>query len=287
MAHDVDILLATWNGERFLAEQLQSVLDQEYTNWRLLAHDDGSSDTTQTILGAFQREHPERMVIIDDECRFGNACDNFAHLLHYATAPYVMFCDQDDIWLPFKIGLTRDTMKREEARVGGDVPILVHTDLVVVDAQGHELAPSFFASQRLPVHSPSLLEAITLNSVTGCTVMLNRAAVQSGQPILPQAIMHDWWLACRTLQQGGIVKLLGQPTMLYRQHGGNAVGSKAIGVRHYLKRLMSLKDVWSSLTAVIQQAKALESGYSATAIVYTKVGRVLKRACRSVTDTSG
>lgn len=277
MAHDVDILLATWNGERYLAEQLQSIVEQEYPHWRLLVHDDGSSDTTQTILEAFQREHPERMVIIDDGLRFGNACANFAHLLDHATAPYVMFCDQDDIWLPFKVGLTRDTMLKEEARSGGDVPVLVHTDLIVVDAQGHETAPSFLTSQRLPRHPASLLEAMTLNSVTGCTIMLNRAALRAGTPIPSQAIMHDWWLACRALQQGGTVKLLEQPTMCYRQHGGNAVGSKAIGLRHYLKRLVALKDAWRSMAAVIQQAHALGSGYSTAAIVSAKVRHTLKR----------
>ncbi|WP_404298477.1 glycosyltransferase family 2 protein [Halomonas sp.] len=279
MTFDVDILLATWNGERFLPAQLQSLLDQEYTHWRLLAHDDGSSDSTRDILRAFQSEHPERVKFFDDGVKFGSARDNFAYLLSHATAPYVMFCDQDDIWLPFKISLTREIMRLEETQKEG-VPILVHSDLVVVNATGDILSSSFLASQRLP-HAQSLLDAIVLNSVTGCTVMLNRAAVDAGSPIPSQAIMHDWWLACRTLQCDGIVRLIELPTMHYRQHGGNAVGSKAIGLQFYLRRFASLPDVLSSMLAVIKQARALEVEYSTAVIVCAKLRHTLKRITKS------
>lgn len=276
MQHDVDILLATWQGESFLAEQLQSLLNQEYTQWRLLVHDDGSTDATADILEAFASKYPERILIIRDNQRFGNACGNFAYLLGQATAPYVMFCDQDDIWLPFKVGVTREVLQAEERRVG-DMPVLVHTDLVVADAAGREIAPSFIASQHLPVDHPTLLSAMTLNNVTGCTMMLNRAAVEVGLPIPPQAVMHDWWLACRTLQEGGVVRLLERPTIYYRQHASNAVGFRAISLRYYSQRMLSLGSVWFSLRAVVQQARALKAGYSTTAVVWAKLRHTLKR----------
>ncbi|XKH59408.1 glycosyltransferase family 2 protein [Halomonas sediminis] len=276
MQPEIEILLATWNGERYLKEQLDSLLAQTNTSWQLIAHDDGSSDATLDILHTYQRQYPERIQVLEDGQRFGNACGNFAHLLKHAQAPYVMFCDQDDIWLPFKVEVTLNAMQAEEAKCPS-VPILVHTDLQVVDAQGNKLASSFFDAQQLPREYRSLLDAAVLNRVTGCTVMLNQAAIDEGTPIPRQALMHDWWLACRTLQAGGKVVFVNQPTMGYRQHGGNVIGAKAIGVSYYAKRLLALKDVATSLQGVIKQARALGLQDSTLRIVGTKLAYTIKR----------
>lgn len=276
MQPEVEILLATWNGERYLSEQLDSLLAQTYPHWKLLAHDDGSTDSTLDILRDYQQRYPERIHVLDDGQRFGNARDNFAHLLKHSQASYVMFCDQDDLWLPEKIALTLHAMQAEEAK-NPDKPVLVHTDLHVVDAKGSQLSHSFFAAQQLPKSHRSLLDAAVLNRVTGCTVMINQLAIHLGTPIPPQAIMHDWWLACRTLQAGGNIVLVDQPTIGYRQHGGNVVGAKAIGIGYYVKRLLALKDVANSFNAVVQQARALGLQDSTARIITAKLGYTIKR----------
>ena len=98
----VDILMATYNGEAFVEEQVRSIMAQSFTNWRLLIHDDGSTDQTIAIIQQLQQEDSRIVLINDNVCNLGVA-RNFIHLVTYATARYCMFCDQDDIWLPNKV----------------------------------------------------------------------------------------------------------------------------------------------------------------------------------------
>jgi len=93
----IEILLATYNGEKFLQEQLDSILHQTFQDWRIVAHDDGSTDATLEILQQFQLEHPSKIHILDDGLSFGSARDNFEHLMKHAAADYIMLCDQDDV----------------------------------------------------------------------------------------------------------------------------------------------------------------------------------------------
>lgn len=138
----VDILLATWNGERYLAEQIDSILAQSYSNWRLLIRDDGSSDGTRDIIGRYVSENPERLELIEGGAPGLGACGNFAYLMAHATSDYVMFCDQDDVWLPHKAERLLEEMQRLEEQHGTDQPLLVHSDLKVV---GPDLTSTFNA----------------------------------------------------------------------------------------------------------------------------------------------
>jgi len=221
----IQVLLATYNGESYLKAQIDSLLSQTFTKWQLLVHDDDSNDKTVEILLDYQQMYPEKIKVIDDSFNYGSACKNFSHLLSMSTSKYVMFCDQDDVWLPEKIEKSFIRIKEMED-LYGNIPIVVHTDLAVVDESLNLIASSMFDYQGLNNSVESLLQALVKNSVTGCAAIINRKAIEVSLPILPSAVMHDWWVSANVLKYSGKIEFINESLIKYRQHSGNALGAK-------------------------------------------------------------
>lgn len=235
----VDILLATYNGERYLAEQIESLLAQTFDDWRVIARDDGSSDRTVRILEDYAARHPGRFVLIEDSDAGLGACGNFGRLMEHSTAHYVMFCDQDDVWLPWKIETLMTAMRELEAECGSDAPLLVHSDLRVVDEQLNPIASSFWVYQGGdPSFARSLPRLLAQNVITGCACLCNRRLVELSLPLPDDSLMHDWWIALVAAAIGR-VETLRAVTVLYRQHGSNTLGAKRLGVLAMLGRVLS------------------------------------------------
>ena len=114
----IDILLATYNGETFLDEQLDSIAAQAHGDWRLIARDDGSSDRTPEILEAFRMRHPGKVVVLEDGDGNLGLVQNFSRLMAHSDAPYAAFCDQDDVWMPEKLALSLAKMRELEQEQG-------------------------------------------------------------------------------------------------------------------------------------------------------------------------
>jgi glycosyltransferase involved in cell wall biosynthesis len=225
MNETIDILLATCNGEPFLEEQLDSLLAQTCRGWRLLVRDDGSSDGTREILENYRSRYPDLIMIIPSEGQNLGACGNFSCLLGQADAPYVMFCDQDDVWLPEKIETTLAAMQELERQHGVASPLLIHTDLKVVDEQLTVIGESLWRFQGAkPQRLTKLNRVLMQNFATGCTVMINRALRDLTVPVPKGARIHDWWLAL-VATAFGRVAAVASPTVLYRQHGRNDSGA--------------------------------------------------------------
>ncbi len=129
----IDILLATYNGAAFLNQQLGSVENQTHRNWRLIVRDDGSTDKTPGIIEAFRARHPDKVVVLRDDDGNLGLVRNFSRLMEHAGAGYVAFCDQDDVWKPEKLELSLQKMRSLETEHGPERPLLVVTDLSVVD----------------------------------------------------------------------------------------------------------------------------------------------------------
>lgn len=238
----VTILLATYNGERYLQKQLESLQQQECKKWKLIVGDDGSKDRTLEILLKFQQKCLNHIEIIKNNPPTGSAKANFMQLLARADTPYIMFCDQDDIWEPHKIQATLACM--ESIEKDNHIPVLVHSDLAVLGEKGI-LSESFFKYQNLPT-TIKLSSLIIQNSVTGCTMMINKDL----QNRMLQAkdytgiIMHDYWAALIASVYGK-VGFLQDHTMYYRQHSTNSVGAKASRNPFYLiKRLMQGRKIY-------------------------------------------
>ena len=176
----VEVLLGTYNGERFLREQIDSILEQDYPSVRILARDDASTDGTMAILSHYAEQAPERFTVLPGREASGGAQWNFLRLMQASEAAFVCFADQDDVWLPDKISRSMRALHDLEARYGADVPLLVFSDLRVVDEELHSLHESYWANEVIcadDIHRlPRILQQ---NVVTGCTATLNRALVKS------------------------------------------------------------------------------------------------------------
>ncbi len=234
MTARIDILLATYNSADFLAQTIDSVLQQDWTDWRLLICDGGSTDATVGTIEKYIRRHPEKITSIPSESPL-SARENFSALLDASSADYVMFCDHDDIWLPGKISKTWAVMKQAEQKYGPQTPLLIFTDSKVVDADCNILSDSSLKYQNLDPKRISLNHLLLQNVPSGCTMMMNRTLIDLCRPIPPQAAMHDHWVTLTAAAFGKII-FLDEPTMLYRQHGRNYYGASCYGWDHFYCR---------------------------------------------------
>ncbi len=214
----VTILLATFNGDRFLPAQLASIAAQVEVDWQLLWRDDGSTDSTVAVLEAFAARHPGRVQRLDTGPRQLGIGGSFQQLLAAASGLQpVAFCDQDDVWLP-------DKLARALAALGSspDRPALYCARQRLVDAQLQPLTLSPGLRRR-----PGFGNALVQNIATGCTLVLNPAARQVALSLpMPTESLHDWWSYLTVTAVGGTVIHDPEPAVLYRQHGRNAVGAK-------------------------------------------------------------
>jgi glycosyltransferase involved in cell wall biosynthesis len=267
MTPTVDILLATFNGARFLPELLESIEGQTHRDWRLIVRDDGSSDLSLSIIEAFAQRHSDRVQVLRDRHDRRGACANFAAVLEASDAPYFMFCDQDDVWLPEKIAGLLGLMRQVEKQQGAETPILLHSDLIVVDDELRVRHPSFWRYSRLlnPSAPRRPARLIFQNFVPGCASIGNAALRQAALPIPTEARMHDWWVAL-------VAAILGEiaehevPTILYRQHQSNDVGAEPGHLSAAIARFIrspgaAIQRVRLSIEKSQQQAAAFEKTY--------------------------
>lgn len=218
----VAVLMATYNGAAFLRAQLDSLMMQTYPNWKLYVRDDGSSDGTVAIIREYAARYPDRIVFLEDGLHLG-AGRGFMYLMEHVDADYYSFCDQDDVWLPMKLEVGLRAITALERKHPGK-PVMVSSDLVVVDKDLRVIHESFYAASEVLIGLRSKFEFAPVgNQLPGCTMIINRTARELALPMHPDVDLHDtWvWLMCA---KHGAVKVLPFPTLLYRQHGNNTVG---------------------------------------------------------------
>lgn len=240
MGVPLQILLASYNGEPYIARQLESLLVQSYRNWELLVADDLSQDATTAVVAQYAA-HDDRIRLLNNTRAHGNARDNFLDLVAQATAPYIAFCDQDDVWLVDKLERELAEMKRLEKRYGAQVPLLVFSDLAVVDESLEVIAPSFQRFAGLDPQRMAFANLLAQNVAPGCVILVNRALYHDFLR-LPKdrgaVAMHDWWFML-TAAAFGHIALVPDALMLYRQHGNNSVGARSTSVRTMVRTLGS------------------------------------------------
>ncbi|MBF0503480.1 MAG: glycosyltransferase family 2 protein [Candidatus Omnitrophica bacterium] len=241
-------MLSTYNGGRYLRELLDSVLCQSFTNWRLLVRDDGSQDETLKILDEYLHKHPDRISLLPNDAKRLGPSQSFGKLMELSRSPYVMFCDQDDVWLKEKISVTLDKMLELEKQYGPDLPMLVHTDSSLVDKDLNLIARSTHGFMRINPHLATHFRNLILhNVIIGNTVLLNKRLVQLSIPIPSDAIMHDWWAGIIAAALGRI-GYVADPTILYRKHEHNTcglrqrVGEYLFNMPKYLKKYYMLQE---------------------------------------------
>lgn len=251
----VDILLATYNGECFIAEQIESIRLQTYTNWRLLISDDCSTDGTLDIVHRFA-SMDNRIVIVSEYHKFGGAKENFFAAMGHSDSSYCMFCDQDDVWLPNKVEITLKAMKQLEAKAAL-VPTLVFTDMKVVSTDLNIIDDSFERFSAIDPLRTEFRQVLAQSIGAGCTMMINSMLRELALRIknTDDVIMHDWWL-CLIASAFGRIGYLDVPTSLYRQHGNNEVGALKYSPVNKALHLDQMRD---SVADTIRQAGAVRT----------------------------
>ena len=214
----IDILLATYNGAKYLREQIDSILKQTYSNFRLLISDDCSTDETLDILKEYE-EKDSRITVYRQEENLGYV-KNFEFLLGLVENKIFALSDQDDIWIEDKIEVA--IKKIEETKAD-----LYFSDLYLIDEKGNKISDSFWKQKGFykKVIKDKKYKGLLLNNyVTGCTIVSKKEFIKKITPF-PKEMMHDYWIAIVVSLKGKIVydKV---PHINYRQHTDNQVGSK-------------------------------------------------------------
>lgn len=225
----VNILMATYNGEKFLAQQIESIQKQTFKEWNLLIRDDGSGDKTCDIIRNFTAKDSRIRFINENEHHNLGVIKSFFTLVNYEVADFYFFSDQDDVWLPEKLSVSLEAAQHKAS----DVPLLVYTDLKVVNQELNILQDSMIRAQSHHANT-TLLPELTENTVTGGTMMINHALAEKW--FTPNDIlMHDWFLALLAASLGEII-YLDLPTQLYRQHDNNVLGARTMDKRFKILR---------------------------------------------------
>ena len=220
----IAILMATYNGKKFLGEQIDSILSQSSRLWHLYIHDDGSTDGTVELLNDYANKYPEQITIMNYPSQ-GGALQNFMSLLEKVEADYYMFSDQDDVWHPTKVELSYKAMKKREA-LHPNKPIIVHSDVRVVDGNLNLLHPSYREYGHIYPDSVKDFKSCVINITLGCAMLFNRKSREvSLDRSWKDALMHDGWVTTRTFAENGIVYAMPEALLEYRNHGDNTVGA--------------------------------------------------------------
>lgn len=236
MEGQIDILLATYNGEKYLREQIDSILNQTYKNIRLIVSDDCSKDGTRKILEEYKNKD-ERIKVYYQEKNLG-VVKNIEFLLGKVESPYYMLADQDDYWLPEKAEKSLETLKNNNAD-------LVFGDLEVVDENLNTMYESFnnymLLSRKINKYIDSYKVNYLYNCVTGCTVLSKKEIIEKILPLPTNSkyLIHDHWIGLMVSLNGKLA-YMPEKYIKYRQHGNNQVGTEKIS--HGFKKLEQVRE---------------------------------------------
>ncbi|CAM3231208.1 glycosyltransferase family 2 protein [Streptococcus pluranimalium] len=248
----VNIVMSTYNGEKYLADQIKSIQSQTFKDWQLLIRDDGSIDNTPSIIRDMAKKDDRIHFINDGQSENYGVIKSFYHLVKYDSADYYFFSDQDDVWLPEKMEVTLKRALTEPSAT----PLLVYTDLKVVNEDLEVLQESMIKSQSHHANT-ELVQELTENTVTGGTMMINKALADKWQ-VYDNLLMHDWYLALLAASLGKLV-YIDQATQLYRQHDTNVLGARTWSKRakNWLKPNTLISKYWWLIKSSQNQAEKL------------------------------
>ncbi|HFI2472939.1 TPA: glycosyltransferase family 2 protein [Streptococcus suis] len=248
----VNILMSTYNGQQFLAEQIRSIQEQTFSDWTLLIRDDGSSDQTKDLLQDFARQDSRiRLIDVEEQNNLG-VIKSFHRLVQYEKADYYFFSDQDDVWLPDKL----EVSLREAQSYPADQPIMVYMDLTVVNQDLQVMTESMIRSQSHHANT-ELVQELTENTVTGGVAMINHTLAELWSET-EDILMHDWYLALLASALGKLV-FIDKPGELYRQHADNVLGARTISKRFkkWIRPHILFKVYWDLIKNSQKQASFL------------------------------
>ncbi|WP_028388428.1 glycosyltransferase family 2 protein [Legionella fairfieldensis] len=248
-------ILSTYNGETYLGAQLDSILQQTLPCDLILIRDDGSTDNTLQILTAYKAAHPQIQLMDSHQGNLG-IHRSYSLLLQQANAlnaEYVLFADQDDVWLPQKI----ESLMQEISFLDPLKPALIFSDARVVNKNLEPLAASFIQLQRLDPHKAGILKALLFCSpALGCCMLFNRALLKLVLPMKEKYPNPDKWVLLIAATAQSQVRYVPEITCLYRQHTRNVAGACG-GIRRSLFSLQNIKFLKHRYQTAVDEARIL------------------------------
>lgn len=243
----IQILLSTYNGEKFLIEQLDSILDQDYPNLSLLIRDDGSSDSTIELIERYIKEHQDIEIKLIKGENLG-VLKSFIDLVENSDndVDFFAFSDQDDVWFKDKIS------RGIKALNDNDTYLMYACNYIPVDKKLGSIKYKDYERK------PSFYNAIVENIATGCSIVFNKKLRDyvKGRNV-DEASIHDWWFYLVATGLGDIF-YDNEPSFFYRQHEENSIGAKDSLIKKWKSRL---KRFFSWRSEVFSQPKLLLSFY--------------------------
>ena len=217
----VAVLLATYNGEKYIEEQLDSIINQTYKDFVCYIHDDGSKDSTLRICESYEKHYPGTICNLKYEST-GGAKNNFFSLMKRVDADYFLFCDQDDVWLPNRIE------KMMNALEDVDDDFLAFSDLKIVDEKLNVLSDSFYDSNHINPATIDYKNALIKGYIPGCAMMASRKLIEKALSFhnSESIKMHDWWIVLTAFMTDSRLIFVNESLSLYRQHSNNTIGAK-------------------------------------------------------------
>jgi glycosyltransferase involved in cell wall biosynthesis len=206
----VSIAMTTYNGEKYLQEQMESIINQTYKNWEIIICDDNSNDKTISILKEYASAD-SRIKIFENEVNIGFK-RNFEKALKICGGNYIALADQDDIWEKEKIEILVNKIGNHD---------LIHSACSLIDEDSNEISPEWIKKDRFKY---SFSTFVFGNTVTGCTVLFKRDLLKNFFPVPSGEKYHDWWLALLASKQNGIFYIR-RKLVRYRQHQNQDTGA--------------------------------------------------------------
>lgn len=263
MEEPIDILLATYNGEKYLHKQIDSVLAQTYSNLKIWIRDDGSTDNTPQILATYQQKYPNKIHIIEDNLGNLGVTQNFNELAKHSTAKFIAFCDQDDIWIPEKIEKSMVLMDEYLKKPNKSI-CFVYSDMKIINKYDNTTHDSFWKLAYLHPKHFTFNRLLMQNIPHGCTILMHQELKNMAFPIPKNAILHDHWLSLVTVVFGQAIATEEQ-LVLIRNHGENVTQRKNnnwMRLKRFYKNFSTQDEYIKHLMVRIEQAKAFQQQYS-------------------------
>ena len=263
MEYKAEILMATYNGGKYLREQIESILAQDTDSWHLTISDDGSADDTVEIIEEYVSNYPDKIGRVHSGRKFGNARDHFFWLMSKCDAKYMMFADQDDVWDSDKVRLMLESLESGSIKYGPDVPLLVFSDQRVVDENLNVINESFMDMQLQNPRYIDYRNLIFQNIVSGCCMAINKSLSEIALRYknAENIVMHDWWVAIVAAKFGHIA-YVSKALSNYRQHGDNSVGARDVSSKeYYIYKLEHIDEAKQNEANKRRQAREFAESY--------------------------
>ncbi len=254
----IAVLLSTYNGQKYLKQQLDSIFAQTYQDFTLFVRDDGSVDETLEILNQYNLKH-DNLTLIEDEIKHRGASASFMWLMNKVDSEYFMFCDQDDVWLPNKIEIQYDVIqgvvKMDKS------PIVVFHDLTLTNVEGEIIADSFWKMHSMNVWTEKFESLFIKNVLTGCSCLINNnMKEQLAKYNVENMVMYDHIISLIAYSFGKVVPLDRQ-LILYRDHTNSVTPKLNVSFKYRIYNFMKNINKSNYLMSNINQLQEFVDTY--------------------------